>query len=71
MEWLKGFVSTLISLPLDDPEVKQVIASILSSLKAAEGRIQTNLAGNDAAETANHSNLTDLRIMIAVISSRC
>lgn len=71
MEWLKGFVSTLISLPLDDPEVKQVISSILSSLKAAEMRIQTNLAGNDGSETANHSNLTDLRIMIAVISSRC
>lgn len=71
MEWLKGFVSTLISLPLDDPDVKRVISSILASLKAAESRIQTNLAGGDSAETANHSNLTDLRIMIAVISSRC
>jgi hypothetical protein len=54
---------------LDAPQMRQVLSSIFASLRAAETRISAGLA--NGTEPATIANVTDLKMVLALLGPKC
>ena len=58
-------------LDFDNAQIKAVLNNILTCLKTAETRAGLNIRNKVSEENATGSNLTDLKMAIALLSAKC
>ncbi len=80
LEWIKSLIMHLLygnssatsgGLDFDNAQIKAVLNNILTCLKTAETRAGLNIRNKVSEENATGSNLTDLKMAIALLSAKC